>query len=80
MSAENGLSISQYQLSEMYSNGWGVNKSIIKSFMWANISASQGHKESINKRNQLLSELKKDIVQKGQKLSLECFSKKLKNC
>ena len=80
MSAENGLSISQYQLSEMYSNGWGVNKSTIKSFMWANISASQGHEESINKRNQLLSELKNEEIQKGQKLSLECFSKKLKNC
>ena len=48
--------------------------------MWVNISASQGHVESINKRNQLLSELKMDEVQKGQKLSLECFSKKLKNC
>ena len=48
--------------------------------MWANISASQGHEESLNKRNQLLSELNNTEVQKGQKLSLECFSKKLKNC
>tara|TARA_A100001011_G_scaffold97904_1_gene103056 strand:- start:132 stop:326 length:195 start_codon:yes stop_codon:yes gene_type:complete len=64
----------------MYSNGWGVSKSNIKSFMWANISASQGLERSINKRNQLLSELKKEEIQKGQKLSLECFSKKLKNC
>jgi TPR repeat protein len=80
MSAESGFNISQYQLSEMYLKGWGTKKNIVKSFMWANISSSQGHEESIYKRNQLLTILNSDEVQKGQKLSLDCFSKKLKNC
>ena len=80
MSAENGFRESQYQLSKMFFNGWGIKKDIVKSFMWANISASQGYEKAIIKRDNLITMLSNTEVQKAQKLSLDCFSKKFKNC
>ncbi len=77
---ENGFRKSQYQLSKMFFNGWGIKKDIVKSFMWANISASQGYEKAIIKRDNLITMLSNTEVQKAQKLSLDCFSKKFKNC
>ena len=53
---------------------------MVKSLMWANISASQGYEKATVKRDNLLLMLTNAEVQKAQKLSLDCFTKKFKKC
>ena len=48
--------------------------------MWINIAASQGYKKGIEERDKLMKTLTDLEIATGQKLSLDCFSKKFKNC
>jgi hypothetical protein len=60
--------------------GWGVEENKIKSFMWINIAASQGYRKGMEERDELMKTLTDLEITTGQKLSLDCFSKKFKDC
>ena len=57
LASQNGLIKSQKMLAFLYHRGWGVDKDIIKAYMWLNISAAQGDLNSKNLRDEIQNEI-----------------------
>ena len=67
-------------LAFLYHRGWGVDKDIIKAYMWLNISAAHGDLNSKNLRDEIQNEMTEKELMKAQSQSVECMKNEYSNC
>ncbi len=78
--AEQGESDARSNLGEMYQHGYGVIQDFRLAHMWLNISASQGNKKAVVKRNMLELIMTPDDISRAHELSRECQTKDFMGC
>jgi uncharacterized protein len=60
----------------MYSLGKGVTQDYVQAHMWANLSATQGDKNSLALRDELTGDMSQSQIQEAQRLAREWKPKK----
>lgn len=80
LSAEQGDADAQYNLGVMYKYGQSVDEDIILAYMWTNLSAAGGSNRGKELRDDLSRGMTTSKLNKGRKLSMECFRKKYRGC
>ena len=80
LSAEQGNTIAQKNLGQMYEKGWGVSQNNIYAHMWGNISASEGNWDGIELRDRVAKKMTPADISKAQNLARKCVAKNYKGC
>ena len=80
LAAEQGDAGAQNNLGLMYYEGTGVLQDYIRSHMWLNISASQGHKNATKNRDIVAKKITPSQPETARRLAPECVRKKYKGC
>ena len=78
--AEQGHASAQNNLGGMYADGRGVLEDDVYAYMWWNLAAAQGHKNSSKNKNILSKKMTSSQIEEAQRLSRECMKKDYKNC
>ena len=80
LAAEQGDSIAQWTLGEMYENGEGFPQDLIHAHMWFNIAASAGYDFGRENRDRVSKKMNAEQIAKAQKLARDCVAKNYKGC
>ena len=79
-SSEQGNLNSIRLISTMYALGNGIDKSFVRSYMWAKIGADNNDQNSKVLLDGLLKEMSSSEIDKANKLVRECNNKEFKGC
>ena len=80
LSAEQGGSSAQLNLSDMYSDGKGVIQDDVYAHMWANIARANGVGYAGDRITSIEGYMSRSQIEKAQDLARECVAKNYKNC
>jgi TPR repeat protein len=69
-----------YNLGAMYNNGDGVDRDLVRAYMWMKIAASLGNENAVLGRDMIQTNMTPAEVEKAQELVSECVAKNYKDC
>ena len=70
----------QNNMGLLYVKGQGVIRDFVRAYMWWNIAASSGNKNSAINRDKVAGMMTPARIEDAEKLARECVRKKYKGC
>ena len=80
LAAAQGLAQAQGGLAVQYAVGQGVQKDIVKAYMWSDLTSRQGYGNASTVRDALAKELSAQQITEAQRLAKRCLESSYKDC
>ena len=70
----------QYSLAVAYYNGYGVGQDLVLAYVWANVSASNGHEDAAGARYRIAEQLSPSDLVIAQQIAQQCLEQGYEYC